>query len=244
LKDLPEGAYDVAAAKEGFQDETVRGLKVGKASKPFRPSLKPGTSQLLLQQPMPTVIASDLQPTPKLDSAQKRYVNVFRYNQKALDAGQIRRETFGSSKDERFEQTAHDGGLLIGFSGTIGRFAGNAPTIQSLTPMFLSPAGRRTGESAGADSTGEKFETSAKPGYAVGGVITKTGLNVDGFQVVYCRIAGPGALNSQDAYTSEWIGGTGGGKPKAVGIAGKPVIGVHGWYTKKFIARLGLVQIP
>ncbi len=67
----------------------------------------------------------------------------------------------------------------------------------------------------------------AKEGYAVGGIIAKSGNRIDGFRVVFMRLDGD-RLDTTDSYESEWFGGRGGGGETLLGGTGNLVIGLHG----------------
>jgi hypothetical protein len=80
----------------------------------------------------------------------------------------------------------------------------------------------------------------AKPGYAVGGITLRTGLNIDGMSVTFMRISGR-ALDPNQSYVSEWLGGRTGGTQKSVSGDGAPVVGVFGNQDANHIYSLGLV---
>jgi hypothetical protein len=80
----------------------------------------------------------------------------------------------------------------------------------------------------------------ARPGYAVGGLLIKSGLLIDRLQVIFMRIGSDGLI-PDDTYNSEWVGGPGGPNQKTLGGDGRPVIGIYGDY-RKIVPRLGLIQ--
>jgi S1-C subfamily serine protease/uncharacterized protein (DUF433 family) len=80
--------------------------------------------------------------------------------------------------------------------------------------------GKASGTRMGRLVTGK-----AKDGYAVAGITAKAGLTVDGFSVRFMRVAGDG-LDAMDAYTSEWIGGRGGGGETYIGGGNRRVVGI------------------
>jgi hypothetical protein len=80
----------------------------------------------------------------------------------------------------------------------------------------------------------------AKKGYAVGGLVGKGQVLVDGFKVIFMRTK-EGSLDPHDFYESEWIGGPGGDDARRLGGDGKPVIGIYG-RSGDDLNRLGLIQ--
>ena len=80
----------------------------------------------------------------------------------------------------------------------------------------------------------------ARPGYAVGGINTYSGLMVDAFQVVFMRFK-DGQLDSGDSYTTDWLGDSRGGGPGTATGQGKPVVGIHGRTNGRVIFTLGLL---
>jgi WD40 repeat protein/tetratricopeptide (TPR) repeat protein len=145
----------------------------------------------------------------------------------------------GSGGGAPFEDVPKDRALLVGFSGTIRRFA-TGPVIASLQPLYLTAEGIKPSSNHGK-ATGERFEIKAKADYAIGGIVAKGGTLLDGFKVIFMRIAGA-RLDPRDRYESDWVGGRGGGGEALLGGDGMPVIGIHGGRGDS-IDRLGLVQL-
>ncbi len=83
----------------------------------------------------------------------------------------------------------------------------------------------------------------AKPGYAVGAIVAKSGDLIDGFHVIFMRVDGA-SLNPADSYKSEWLGSAGGGADLTVAGDGRPVIGIYGSTDGNGgLLSLGLVQL-
>lgn len=124
--------------------------------------------------------------------------------------------------------------LLIGVrysSGTIvtaqaGTQKFSNEIVKALQPVYLAGKSQFEGGVYGLP-TGSMTEIVAKPGYAVAGFIVKGGTRVDGFRIVFMRIAGF-TLDSSDRYESRWIGGKGGGPETPIGVNGSFVVGLRG----------------
>jgi hypothetical protein len=136
---------------------------------------------------------------------------------------------------ELFHETAPKGGLMVG--ARVGYV--NGSRIASVQPIFQVDRSYVDGASQGAAVAGEATVV-AKPGYAVGGVNTRTGLLLDGFQLVFMKYE-DGRLDPKDTYTSGWLGNPRGGNLKNVSGNGKIVAGIHGSTNKRQINSLGLV---
>ena len=78
-------------------------------------------------------------------------------------------------------------------------------------------------------------------GYAVGGVVTHTGLTLDGFGVVYMKVDGD-RLDPTDTYNSPWIGDKQGGGPGEVMSKGQIIVGIQG-RARTEINALGLTAL-
>ena len=69
-------------------------------------------------------------------------------------------------------------------------------------------------------------ELIAEPGFAVGGISTKSGLVLNCIQLTYYRVE-DGKLDPTDDYRSDWIG-VNSGKLEKLDGDDKPLIGVFG----------------
>jgi hypothetical protein len=131
----------------------------------------------------------------------------------------------GGNGGGAFEDRPKSPRLLVGFQVTTAPLGGNS-TIKSLRPIYRTPGGVVHGNMHG-HPVGGQIEVVARKGYAVGGFFAKSGHRVDGFKLVFMRIAADG-LDSSDAYQSAWIGGQGGGAVVEFTAKGKPVVGIFG----------------
>lgn len=129
--------------------------------------------------------------------------------------------------------------LLTGFKVRTGGFAGHH-VITCLKAVFRSTNGTIIGNRRGPVDAEDLV--AAADGYAVGAIHAHSGDRLDGFEIVFMKIDPSGAgLNPNDAYTSRWIGGHGGGGLSSIGGDGRPVVGVFGGNGLE-IDSLGLIQ--
>ena len=143
------------------------------------------------------------------------------------------------SGDKEFTEISPDSGVLIGFEVGFGEFFGN-PVIHSLRPIYRTAQGEVTGTQYGTFDHGQMV-IKAKPGYAIGGLTVKAGLGIDGFSVTFMRMAG-GVLVTADSYTSDWIGGKGGGRETTLAGTGACVPGIFGkTNSQNILTGFGLV---
>ena len=142
-----------------------------------------------------------------------------------------------------FEEVSPDGAVLAGFEVGLGSFA-NKPVIHSIRPVYRNSQGEVTGEPHGTFDKGQ-IAVKAKEGYAVAGITVKAGIGIDGMSVTFMRIKDDKTLDASDAYTSEWIGGKGGGRETLLAGTGTPVTGIFGKLNaKQEVNGLGLVLGP
>jgi hypothetical protein len=144
----------------------------------------------------------------------------------------------GGAADLLFRDEAPGGSLLIGLEIGLRSFLGN-DMVGAVRPVFLTPNGERRGAAHGEDFN-RKVVVKAKDGYAVGGIIIKSGSAVDGFQVRFMRVRA-GRLDPIDAYDSDWIGSRTGDRETRVSSTGAHVVGIFGRTDDRFCTGLGLV---
>ena len=148
------------------------------------------------------------------------------------------RSFFGRDRDG-FSDVGPEGAVLVGVRVSyIERFGG--PKISSAQPIYRSGTkhylGRVYGQILGPVTT-----AFAKPGYAVGGLITHTGLTVDGFRMVYMKVDGD-RLDPSDSYNSPWLGDLQGGGPGEVNTKGGLIVGLQGRSGNE-VNALGLTML-
>jgi hypothetical protein len=154
-------------------------------------------------------------------------------------------DPFGNMKGQKFENAPPDRSLLVGVNVTTW----GEPVITSLQPIYLTGQGLTEVPRIGSP-VGQSFQALAKPGYAVGDIVVKTGHAMDGFKLIFMRIDGA-RLDPNDRYESSWLGGRGGGGEVSLRGDGSPVIGIHGTVVRvpvgaplhDALGSLGLVQL-
>ena len=135
-----------------------------------------------------------------------------------------------------FRDLGPEGSVLVGVRVTyIERFGG--PKVRSVQPIYRSDKNHYAGLTYG-EAVGPVFTVVARPGYAVGGLVTHTGLTVDGFGIVFMKVDGD-RLDPNDTYNSPWIGDRQGGSPGEVMTRGGLVVGLQG-RAKNEVNALGL----
>lgn len=144
----------------------------------------------------------------------------------------------GGGGGSPFEAGGPQGAPLVGLRHTTIVWAGHR-IVRSLEPLFLVDGEIRGGPVVGRPN-GPEQETRARPGYAVGALLVRAGHRVDGFRVVFMRVAGH-ELDPSDVYTSPWIGGPGGGAEQLLGGSGRLVVGIRGRHGAD-VDALGLLE--
>jgi hypothetical protein len=141
---------------------------------------------------------------------------------------------------KKYRDTLADGGILIGFDVGFGKFLDNK-TIQALRPIYRTKDGEKPGEWRGPASE-QPTTVKAKPGYVVGGLSIRTGLGIDGFSVKFMKLE-KDRIDTKDSYTSEWLGGQGGG-PSTIGGQGYICVGICGNLNDQGVpCALGLLAV-
>jgi hypothetical protein len=159
-----------------------------------------------------------------------------------------------SDKTNLFKDLPGDGAVLVGFEIGVGPFF-NDEGVYALRPIYLTTEGEVNTETFGLFNdkrlpdkrvirtrVKRTLRVVAKPGYAVGGVTLRTGLNIDGMSITFMRINGR-TLDPQRSYESEWIGGRGGSAEKLISGDGAPIIGIYGNQNPEHVYSLGLYYI-
>ncbi len=164
-------------------------------------------------------------------------------------------QLLGGSPDRNlFTDLPGDGAVLIGFELGVGMFF-NDETVYAIRPIYRLPEGESASEPYGlfADKTLpnkrvvktrvlRRVRVLADPGYAVGGITLRNGLNIDGMSVTFMRIKGR-TLDPKRSYVSDWVGGRNGGQERSVNGGGAPVVGVFGNQDTDHVWSLGLIFI-
>lgn len=151
-----------------------------------------------------------------------------------------------------FTEVPREGAVLVGFDLGVGKFL-NIDTIYAIRAVFRAADGeasyteqglfkdkRGSGKHVTKSKVTRTVRVRARPGYAVGGVTLRTGLNINGLAVIFMRIDGT-KLDPNRSYLSEWVGDRTGGSEATISGLGAPVIGVFGNKDADHVMALGLV---
>jgi S1-C subfamily serine protease len=145
----------------------------------------------------------------------------------------------GGGGDPEFKDLALEGGLLVGLEVGLGKFF-DKDVVRSVRAVYRVGDKESLGEQRGTD-TSNVVKVIAKPGYAVGSIMIKTGLGVDGLSVTFMKV-NDRKLDPKDSYESEWLGIKGPGTVK-IGGDGTTVIGILGKANAKDVTGLGLAYV-
>jgi hypothetical protein len=172
---------------------------------------------------------------------------------KAVAEGRIEESTVLGWRDKRreFNELPAEGAVLVGFDCGVGRFM-NIETVYALRAIYRTARGEVCYQDHGpfVDQilrTGRLVKTKvlravrveAPPGYAVGGMTIRSGLNINGLCLVYMRIHGK-RLDPRDALLSEWVGDRTGGSEHSIEGTGTPAVGILGCEDEEHCWALGL----
>ena len=114
----------------------------------------------------------------------------------------------------------------------------NPLVLDGMQPIYRTPQGLVLGHPY--EGEGIRLPPAvAKQGYAVGGMVLKSGADVDGMRLLFMRVQGD-RLDPSDSYQSEWFGGRGGGGETKVGADGRAILGIYG-NKRRTHASLGLI---
>lgn len=156
-----------------------------------------------------------------------------------IEGDRLASTAIGGKSHEQWQEIAREGGYLVGLEvGSGGWFQFNV--TGGIRPIFATATGQRRGKKRG-NSDGKAI--IAKEGYAVGGLMVRSGEVVDSIQIVFMRVNPDGlTLNAQDTYLSEWLGGGGKGGGREISARGRLVVGVTG-QTGDVVEGIGLVYL-
>lgn len=147
----------------------------------------------------------------------------------------------GSNSDSRArttEETAPNGGVLIGFNYTLYPHL----RVASLQAIYRSAKGTSTGAVWG-EPTGAGGTVVAKKGYAVSGMKFDNSYNISCFELVFTRIGRLG-LKPEDTYTSSRIGVSNDNDAENnLSSEGQPIIGII-VRARTQLRGIGFVHLP
>lgn len=141
---------------------------------------------------------------------------------------------FGIGK--QWSDVPEQGGVLVGLDVGLHPRDGYVVAVRG---VYATQRGEIRGELIGLP-TPLVVPIKAKPGYAVGAMSIRGGLNVDGLVVTFMQIQGD-RLNPAQKYMGENIGGRGGNQDE-LSDSGEPIIGLQGHLHRDGrIASLGII---
>jgi hypothetical protein len=154
-----------------------------------------------------------------------------------------------------FTEVPREGAVLVGFDLGIGNFM-DIENIYAIRAVYRTADGevsnfgehglfkdkRGPGKKVYKSKVTHTVRVRARPGYAVGAVTLRTGLNINGLSVTFMRIDGT-ALDPGRSYMSEWVGDRTGGSESTVTGDGAPIVGVFGNEDAEHVMALGLIYL-
>ena len=146
------------------------------------------------------------------------------------DAAQLKTPAVGGAKDagRPFRDLGPDGGVLIGLEYTIGTREDGAKFIESLTPLYVRPAGKAHGTLRGTLKPGNPATVlEARPGFAIAAVEARGADTLEAIRVTFMRYEN-GALDRAERYTGKWIGGESTAPAQSLRTDIRPIVGIYG----------------
>lgn len=144
-------------------------------------------------------------------------------------------QLIGRAEGAPFSHVPNPPATLVGMSVT-------ARVIKSKTMLFgLAPiyrAGDQPVEAQQFGTLSAPVRAEARPGYAVGAIVTQTG-NFAGMRLIFMREAGD-QLDPNDSYESRWLGLRAAGQEIKHGGDGRRIVGLQGFATQ-YVNGLSLV---
>ena len=157
-----------------------------------------------------------------------------------------------NTPNKQFTETPDEGGVLVGLDLGVGKFF-NIEIVYAVRALYLTRHGDLRLQDHGLFrdkrlANGKILKSKvlhtvhiqAKPGYAVGGLTLRSGLDINGLSLTYMKIDGQ-ALDPLQSYTSDWVGDRTGGGEASIDGNGAPVVGVFGSQDDEHASALGLI---
>jgi hypothetical protein len=143
-----------------------------------------------------------------------------------------------------YRDLATDGGILVGLEVALG---GSPPVehVVAVRPIYRTANQVRTGPPAGRFLSDEVMRTTrliAREDYAVASITSSGDRQVDGLSLRFARVA-VDALNTADAYDSEWLGSTKATRRETLDGHGRPVVGLFGRIEDGSVFALGMTFV-
>jgi S1-C subfamily serine protease len=194
---------------------------VGPPAGPFGPGLRrprPGGPEMPVQPGGPVGDPEGLKPSRPAPGGGPKPI---------LNATGDKPRMLGFGLGPEFRELAPKDGVLVGLELRLQEDF-NKYLVRQVRPIYRVGVEEVFGEQRG-NATGPTVTLKAKPGYAVGAMIAKGALAVDGLSLVFMKVKDK-RLDTADSYESDWAGGSpaelqatkldGGGMP-AVGLVGR-----------------------
>ena len=148
----------------------------------------------------------------------------------------------GGGGGTRFDETGPKGGYLIGFR-TSTRLAFGVDGLASVQAIYSTRGGGQVfGEVHGVVNNNVQT-VIAKKGYAVAGLNTRAGLNLNGFEIVFMKKKGA-TFDARTAYKSQWLGDKTGGGDRVLTTGGREIVGIFGGASNELVGGMGLIAAP
>ncbi len=152
----------------------------------------------------------------------------------------------GKETSRAFHDLGPDNGVLIGLEYTLGTTAEGAKFVESLTPLFVRPAGKAHGTLRGTLRPGNPATVlEARPGFAISALEARGSSGLEAFRVTFSRYEN-GALDPSERYTTKWFGGESTEPAKVLRTDTRAIVGIYG-KADTAISELGLIvrrEIP
>jgi hypothetical protein len=142
-----------------------------------------------------------------------------------------------------FREQVPDGGWLVGLR--IVRSFNWGGAVQSLQPIYQVEDKYQLGRLCGAPGGAAQTEVLARPGYAIGKIECRAGLVNNAVRLTIFKVKDQG-LDTDDSYTTEWLGSEGGGEMPPIGGRGEIIVGLAGTFHPgdDLVELQGLVTMP
>jgi len=137
-----------------------------------------------------------------------------------------------------FRELAPEGGILVGLELGLREEWGH-DVIRAVRPIYRVGDKEVFGEKRGT-ANGTPVVLKARPGYAVGAVTAKSGLEIQGLSLTFMKLK-DGKLDPKDAYESDWCGNNPHIVAGKIDGGGAPVVGFTGRADEKNLLALGPV---
>ena len=158
------------------------------------------------------------------------------------DGAFLKTPSIGGASDagRAFHDLGPDRGVLIGLEYTLGTTAEGTKAIESITPIYVRPAGKAHGTLRGTRQPGNPATVlEARPGFAVAALEARGSGGITAFRVTFMRYEN-GALDPAERYLTKWFGSDSTEPAKQLRTDTRPIVGVYG-KADAGISEFGLI---